>query len=319
MIRLNRRHFLAASAALGAMTPARAATRPLIIGHRGAAGERPEHTLMGYRLAIAQGADVIEPDLVVTRDGVLVCRHETEITDTTDVASRAQFAGRARDGKWFAQDFTLAEYQSLRAKERIPDLRPGNTAWDGREAPPSFQQVIDLAKSEAARLGRPVGLYPELKQWAELKAAGFETGEMLLAILAKNGLPSAQNPVFIQSFEPDALKSVAGRTAATLVQTTSDPALLSDAGLKTVAGYAQGLGPEKRFVTPHLVAEAHANGLAVHPWTFRAENTFLPEDLRSSDDPAAHGDVITEIRRHIAMGVDGYFTDFPDLGVAARG
>jgi glycerophosphoryl diester phosphodiesterase len=316
---MNRRQFSAV--ALGALTvPAVArgqTARPLVIAHRGASGLRPEHTLMAYDLAIAQGADVIEPDLVVTSDGVLICRHESDLTDTTDISDKAEFSGRARDGRWLAEDFTLAEVQSLRAKERLPDQRPGNTRFDGREPPPTFQQAVDLAEAQAGRLGRPVGIYPELKQAAELKAKGFDTGELLLNDLAKAGLPSAANPVFIQSFEPQAVKALVGRTAATLVQVTSDPALLTPQGLAEVASYARGLGPEKSLVTAELTARAHDLGLAVHPWTFRAENAYLPADLRRGEDRNARGDLVGEIRRYLDMGIDGFFTDFPAIGVEA--
>ncbi len=293
--------------------------KPLVIAHRGASGLRPEHTLLGYRLAIAQGGDVIEPDLVVTKDGVLVARHESEISTTTNVSTHPEFAARGKDGKWYVEDFTLAEYQTLRAKERIPNIRPDNAKYDGQEIPPTLQQVIDLAKSESARLGRPIGIYPELKQWAELKAKGFETDKLLLAMLAANGLPSPMTPVFLQSFEPDALKAVKGRTASTIVQTTSDRALLTDEGLARVAEYATGLGPDISLVTPHLVETAHKLGIKVHPYTFRAENSFLPAEFKIGTDPNAHGNIVGYMRKYLAMGIDGFFTDFPAIGVEARG
>ena len=297
--------------------------RPIVIGHRGASGTRPEHTLMAYREAIALGADVIEPDLVVTKDGVLVCRHENDITVTTDVSTRPEFAARARPGGrgggrvWHAEDFTLAEYQTLRSVERIPSQRPENAEYNGREAPPTLQQCIDLAKSESARLGRPVGIYPELKQWAEFKAMGFETDKLLLAVLAQNGLPSASVPVFLQSFEPDALKAVKGKTNAVIVQTTSDPALLTPEGLARVAEYATGLGPDYSRVTPQLVENAHRLGIKVHPYTFRAENSYLPAEFKVGTDPNARGNLAGFIKTYLAMGIDGFFTDFPGIGVEA--
>lgn len=301
--------------------------RPIVIAHRGASGERPEHTLMAYTLAIAEGADVIEPDLVVTKDGVLVSRHEPDVAGTTNIATRADLAAlksiRTVEGRqidqWLTDDLTLAQFQSLRARERMADVRPKSAAFDGQEAPPTFQQVIDLAKSEARRLKRPIGLYPELKDAAALRAKGFDTGALLLDALAKNGLPSAENPVFIQSFEPEALRRVRGKTRARIVQTTATADMLTPEGLAKIATYADGVGPEKSMVTPAMVAEAHRLGLVVHPWTFRAENRYLPADLRKGDVPGDHGDVIAEIRRHLAMGVDGVFSDFPGLAVAARG
>ena len=305
---------------------ARAQTsRPLIIGHRGASGLRPEHTIMSYTLAIAQGADVIEPDLVVTKDGVLVARHENDITVTTDVSTRPEFAARGKPGGrsggmvWHVEDFTLAEYQTLKAVERIPAQRPENAKYNGREAPPTLQQIIDLAKASSARLGRPIGIYPELKQWAELKGKGFETDKLLLAQLAANGLPSPQVPVFLQSFEPEALKAVFGKTRATIVQTTSDRSLLTDDGLARVAEYATGLGPDYSLVTPHIVETAHKLGIKVHPYTFRAENSYLPAEYKVGTDPNAHGKLVEYIRTYLAMGIDGFFTDFPAIGVEARG
>lgn len=316
---------LIAGAALAPTLTQAQSARPLVIGHRGASGMRPEHTLMSYREAIAEGADVIEPDLVVTKDGVLVARHENDITVTTDVSTRPEFASKAKPSgrggalAWHVEDFTLAEYQTLRAVERIPAQRPENAKYNGREAPPTLQQVIDLAKSESARVGRPIGIYPELKQWAELKGKGFETDKLLLAQLAQNGLPSPQVPVFLQSFEPDALKAVKGKTASVIVQTTSDRSLLTPDGLKQVAEYATGLGPDYSLVTPQLVENAHKLGIKVHPYTFRAENSFLPMDYRVGTDPNAHGRLVDYIKTYLAMGIDGFFTDFPAIGVQARG
>ncbi|MEI7932801.1 MAG: glycerophosphodiester phosphodiesterase family protein [Alphaproteobacteria bacterium] len=313
-----------AGAALAPSFSSAQTARPLVIGHRGASGMRPEHTMMSYREAIAEGADVIEPDLVVTKDHILVARHENDITVTTDVSTRPEFASRARPAgrsgapAWHVEDFTLREYQTLRAVERIPAQRPENAKYNGREAPPTLQQVIDLAKSESARLKRPIGIYPELKQWAELKAKGFETDKLLLDMLAKNHLPSANVPVFLQSFEPDALKAVKGKTAATIVQTTSDRALLTPDGLKQVAEYATGLGPDYSLVTPQLVENAHKLGIKVHPYTFRAENSYLPAAYKIGTDPNAHGNLVAYIRTYLDMGIDGFFTDFPALGVQAR-
>jgi glycerophosphoryl diester phosphodiesterase len=314
---------LIAGAAIAPSFSAAQSARPIVIGHRGASGSRPEHTLMAYREAIAQGADVIEPDLVVTKDGVLVCRHENDITVTTDVSTRPEFAGKGRPGGrgggvvWHAEDFTLAEYQTLRSVERIPGQRPENAKYNGREAPPTLQQCIDLAKAESARLGRPIGIYPELKQWAELKRLGFETDKLLLAQLAQNGLPSAQTPVYLQSFEPDALKACAGKTSAVIVQTTSDPALLTPDGLARVREYATGLGPDYSRVTPQLVENAHRLGIKVHPYTFRAENSYLPAQFKIGTDPNAHGNLAGFIKTYLAMGIDGFFTDFPAIGVEA--
>lgn len=327
---ITRRTALAAATAATLSGPAGAqqAARPLVIAHRGASGHRPEHTLMAYKLAIEQGADVIEPDLVVTKDGTLVCRHETEIEGTTDVASIPRFANRSvpvrgQDGRermvWHAEDFLLAELNAVRARERLPDLRPESARFDGQEQVPTFQQVIDLARSEAARLGRPVGLYPELKAPAALLAKGFDTAALLLDQLNRAGLPRTEVPVYIQSFEALPLRRLSGRTHARIVQLVQTASMTTVAGLRDIATYAQGVGIEKSLITRAIVENAHQAGLMVHAWTFRAENQFLPEDLRRGTDRAAHGDMAAEIRRYVEMGVDGLFSDFPGLAKAALG
>ena len=327
--------------ALGAATAVgggAARPRPIVIAHRGASGERPEHTLSAYRLAIEQGADFIEPDLVATKDGVLVARHENEISQTTDIAAHAEFAGRRTtrtiDGKevsgWFTEDFTLAELKRLRARERLPELRPGNTRHDGRESIPTFQEVIDLARREGARRGRAVGLYPELKHPAHFRAAGLALEPRLLEILGRSRLDRRDAAVFVQCFEVEPLKRLRGKTQLRLIQLIAageGPAdrpgarpaeMVSPPGLKAIALYADGVGVEKALLTARLVAEAHATGLAVHAWTYRAENAFLPPALRRGEDPALHGDMTAELRAAFALGIDGVFSDFPDLAVAAR-
>lgn len=323
---LTRRAFSAALAAAPTASLAQPRPIPLIIAHRGASGLRPEHTLMAYKLAIEQGANFIEPDLVVTKDKILVCRHEPEIADTTNVAALPQFADRkvverTRDGRevahWRAEDFTLAELSTLRARERLASLRPESAKFDGAEPPPSFQQVIDLAKREAARLGRPIGVYPELKTPAALSAKGFDTSALLLEALKQAGLPNAQVPVFIQCFEAEPLRRLKGRAPAPLVQLVQSQEMTTPQGMLDIASYAKGVGLEKSLVTPDVVRRAHDLGLIVHAWTFRAENQFLPADLRRGADPAAHGDMGAEVKRFIAMGVDGVFSDFPGLARAA--
>lgn len=341
-----------AAPAIALAMPALAAARPkpIVIAHRGASGERPEHTLAAYRLAIAEGCDFIEPDLVVTRDGALVVRHENEISGTTDVAAHAEFAARRTtkvvDGErltgWFVEDFTLAELKTLRARERLPQLRPGNTAYDGQDAIPTFQEVIDLAKAESRRTGRVIGVYPEMKHPAFLSAAGLPPEARLADALKANGWHGADAPVFIQCFEVGPLKTIARLCDAPRVQLVSDeggPAdlpgvryadMITADGLKAVAAYAQGLGPAWSQILPtgadgalaaptRLVADAHAAGLKVHPWTVRAENAFLPPALWRGTDPAAHGDVQAVLKALYSAGVDGLFSDFPGLAVEARG
>ncbi|WP_326522973.1 glycerophosphodiester phosphodiesterase [Sphingomonas sp.] len=309
---------------------------PIVIAHRGASGLRPEHTIASYTLAIEQGADFIEPDLVPTKDGVLVARHENEISETTDVAVRPEFAGRrttktidgAQVSGWFTEDFTLAELKTLRAKERLPLLR--GTDHDGLYEVPTFAEVVALARKHG------VGVYPETKHPSYFVSIGLETDTPLLAELKKVGWDRADAPVFIQSFEVDNLKRLKGRTAVRLIQlmdakgapsdgaVSSYAAMTTPEGLKAVAAYAYGIGPAKAMirdgeaVPTSLVADAHAAGLKVHPWTFRAENAFLPASLRSGLDPRAHGRLDEEIARYLELGVDGFFTDFPLDGVHAR-
>jgi glycerophosphoryl diester phosphodiesterase len=342
------RRALAATAFAAAATPALAQRRPIVIAHRGASGERPEHTLMGYRLAIAQGADFIEPDLVVTNDGQLVCRHENEIGATTDVRNHPEFAARRLtktiDGQlvtgWFVEDFTLAELKTLRARERLPALRPASAKFDGREAIPTFQEVMDLARAETRRLRRPIGVYPEMKHPTYLASVGLNIEPRLAAALKAGALDTPTAPVFVQCFETTPLKVFATLSKARRVQLVSvagGPAdragvrygqMLSPAGLKEIATYAQGLGAEWPLIVPvsqdglgpttQLVADAHAAGLVVHAWTVRAENSFLPKALQIGTSPAAHGNVDALYRRLYAAQIDGLFSDFPGLAVKAR-
>ncbi len=318
----------------------------LIIAHRGASADRPEHTLAAYERAIEQGADFIEPDLVPTKDHQLVARHENEISGTTDVAARPEFADRKTtktiDGEavtgWFTEDFTLAELKTLKARERLPQLRPGNAAYDGQFAIPTLAEVIALAKAATARTGRTIGIYPETKHPSYFRALGLPIEPVLLSELARAGWATADAPVFIQSFEVDNLKALKGQTAVRLIQLMApagrsadghDYAALATAdGLKQVARYAAGIGPEKTMVIPRgadgrlgtptaLVASAHAAGLEVHPWTFRPENYFLPADLKAGDDPRGRGDVEAEIRAYLSAGIDGLFSDSTAAAVRA--
>jgi glycerophosphoryl diester phosphodiesterase len=275
---------------------------PIVIAHRGASGYRPEHTLAAYELGARQGADYIEPDLVCTRDGELVARHENEISGTTDVAGHPEFADRRTskeiDGKpyegWFVEDFTLAELKTLRARERIPDVRPDNTAYDGELEIPTLREVIELA----ARLG--VGIYPETKHPAYHRSLGLALEPRLV-----EALRGIDVPVFLQSFDPDSLRELGGELSFPLVQLVGK----GPVDVEAIAGHAQALGPAKQLVDGELVAAAHAAGLAVHPYTFRSEQRFLSDGAP---------DLAAELRRYFEMGVDGVFTDNPDVAVAAR-
>ena len=335
---------LLALSACASVSPPPSPPEPLVIAHRGASAERPEHTLEAYDLAIAQGADFIEPDLVMTSDGILVARHENEISETTDVASRPEFASRRTtrtiDGVattgWFTEDFTLAELKTLRARERLPQLRPVNTVLDNQFTIPTFAEVLALAEARRGGTERPVGVYPELKHPSHFRALGLPMEEVLVATLAHFGHASRASPIFIQCFEVGPLQRLRRLTGVRLVQLLNDGGAPSDRpelpyrtmatakGLSTIARYADGVGPAKGLIIPRdaqgrtlqptfLVADAHAAGLLVHPWTFRPENHFLPADLRRGDDPQAHGDMAREIALFTALGVDGVFTDAPAL------
>jgi glycerophosphoryl diester phosphodiesterase len=328
---------------------------PLVVGHRGAAGYRPEHTLASYELAARMGADFIEPDLVSTKDHVLVARHENEIGETTDVASRSQFAGRQTskviDGStligWFTEDFTLAELKTLRAKERLPAMRQGNTMYDGRFQIPTFAEILALRERLSKELNREVGVYPETKHPTYFRSMGLDLEAPLVQQVRSAGLDRANAPIFIQSFKLSNLVDLRQQfgVSAPLIFLTSDsgapydlastgdPTTYADlttaAGLRSISGIVNGIGPEKGQIIAHhsdgtlaqpttLVAEAHAAGLQVHPYTFRAENTFLPVDYRVGTEATAYGRAIDEQVRFLQTGIDGFFTDQCDIGVIAR-
>ncbi len=313
---------------------------PIVIAHRGASADRPEHTIASYTAAIEQGADFIEPDLVSTKDHVLVARHENEIAGTTDVAAHPEFAARRAtkiiDGQsvtgWFTEDFTLAELKTLRARERLPELRPANTAYDGQFAIPTFAEIIALARRHG------VGVYPETKHPSYFRAIGLPLEPPLLTALTDAEWTTRAAPVFIQSFEAGNLQALRRQTGVRLIQLidsgvsadgVSYDTMATPVGLRVIAAYADGIGPNKDRIIPRradgrlgspttLVADAHAAGLQLHPWTFRPENHFLPAEFRRGIDPAARGDLIGEIRVFLDAGIDGLFCDLPAAAVAAQ-
>jgi glycerophosphoryl diester phosphodiesterase len=294
-----------------------------VIAHRGASGERPEHTIDAYRLAIEEGADYIEPDLVMTRDGVLIARHENEIGGTTDVAQHPQFAARRRtqiiDGEtmtgWFTEDFTLAEVRTLRARERLPELRPQNCVFDGQCTVPTFDEIMQLVTDANRQRGfLKIGVYPETKHPAHFAAIGLPQELAVLDTLRRYDYAADGSPVFIQSFDPRNLRQLRGMTRLPLVQLLEHE--LGD--LAEIAKYADAIGIAKSLATPQGVVAAHAANLEVHVWTFRAENAFLPDDLKVGASPAAHGDLDAEIRRFLDRDIDGFFVDFPAVGVRVR-
>ena len=328
---------------------------PTIIGHRGASGYRPEHTFGSYQLALDLGADIVEAgDLVPTRDGHLVCRHEPEIGGTTDVADHPEFASRKTtkvlDGVsvtgWFTEDFTLAELKRLRAVERIPANRPHNSLYNGRWEIPTFEEVLCWQDEQTRKRGKQVWIYPETKHPTYFRALGLGLEERVAKLLKEHGKDKKNSPVILQSFEPTSiqrLNRLVGNPLVVLLSgantqpwdfvTTGDPRTVADlvkpAGLKEIASYAQGISPTLDLVIPRdaagrltepttLVRDAHRAGLILHPYTMRNENPFLPANFRKGTDADAYGDVFGAYRTYFATGIDGVFTDNADTGVLAR-
>ena len=244
--------------------------KPIVIAHRGASGERPEHTRAAYELAIEQGADFIEPDLVMTRDGHLVVRHENEIGETTDVADRPEFAARRTtrevDGVpitgWFTEDFTLAELKTLRARERLPALRPASAAFDGQEPILTFDEVLAIAREGTLRVGRVIGVAPELKHPSHFAALGLPMEDAFVAVLERHGLTGADAPILIQCFEVGTLERLKARIDAPLLQLMQaggGPAdrpgatyaeMATPQGLAEIARYAEAVGVQDLMVVP---------------------------------------------------------------------
>ena len=338
---------------------------PAVTGHRGASALRPEHTLAAYQKAIEDGADIIEPDLVITKDGVLVARHENDITGTTNVSTASQFASRKVtkniDGipvtGWFTEDFTLAELKTLRAKERIPANRPANTTYDGQYDVPTLQEVIDLVKKESDARNKVIGIYPETKHPTYFKSIGLPLEKRLVDQLVASGYRGKAAAVFLQSFEVANLKELRSLTDMRIVQLIDNPKnppapngaprnapydfvaagstrtyadLVTPAGLREIAGYADAVSPYKEVIIPRtasnelgtptsFVTDAKAAGLKVHTWTLRPENPFLPVSMRKPDvaSLSQRGDGVAEISAYLKAGIDGFFTDDPAVGRAA--
>ncbi|MEU1318828.1 glycerophosphodiester phosphodiesterase family protein [Streptomyces tibetensis] len=343
-MQLGRRSLLLAAAA-GTATAATATAAaadprkgggPVVIGHRGAAGWRPEHTALSYTYAVQTGADWIEPDLVPTKDHVLVVRHENEISQTTDVARHPEFADRRTtktvDGRpvtgWFTEDFTLAELKTLRAVERLPAVRDRNTVFDGRAQVMTFQEVVDLARRLSREHGRTVAVFPETKHPTYFRSLGLPLEPKLAAAIRRNRL--GRRECVVQSFEPTSLQRMTGLGVPLwqALGTTGGPydlpgktyaEMTTPTGLAEIAAYADWIGPDKAsLVGTSLVADAHAAGLRIGPYTFRAENQFLPAQFRHGSGPNDFGDAFAEYALYYRMGVDAVVTDFPDLAVIAR-
>ncbi|GBR11956.1 glycerophosphoryl diester phosphodiesterase [Acetobacter oeni] len=334
-------------------------SRPLLLAHRGASALRPEHTLAAYAKAIADGADYIEPDLVPTKDGALIVRHDPDISQTTDVSAHPEFASRRRrlavDGQhmtgWFSTDFTLAEIKTLRARERLPQIRPQNARYDGQFDIPTLQEVIDFVAAESATRGRLIGIIPEIKHPTFFAGLGLPMEDRVLAVLGAHSYTRTA-PLEIQCFETGCLQKLRGKLAgagvkARLIFLTGGPGevpgdiqaqggrttygdLMKPAALREIRRYAEAIGPANTSLIPRdpagrwlepttLVRDAHAAGLLVHSYTCRPENVFLPAQLRNDAGPDARNEAgsIAEIRRYLAMGLDGFFTDDPAIGLRA--
>jgi glycerophosphoryl diester phosphodiesterase len=320
--------------------PATRLPRPVIVGHRGAPAYRPEHTAAAYDLAIDLGAELIEPDVVVSRDGELVVRHENELSRSTDVAAHPEFAARYTtktvDGLecsgWFAEDFTLAELRTLRAVERLPELRPLNTTYDGRFGILTLAEVVDLARRRSTP-ERPVRVLAELKAPSWSASEGLPMATLVAEELRRLDADSPDGTVIVQSFDADALRELRtdlGDDGPTLMQLVwHDESMLTPSGLREISTYAQGVNPSRHHIllrdddaeitgVSDLVDQAHDAGLSVIPWTLRSENAYLPRTLRRGENPAGMGDAVAEARMLLALGVDGLITDNPDVAVRAR-
>lgn len=329
---------------------------PIVIAHRGASAYMPEHTLAAYATAIHQGADFVEPDLVMTKDGHLIARHDNFLDLTTDVSDRPEFRSykttQQVDGVqikgWFSEDFTLAEIKQLRAIERIPDIRPNNTLFDGMFEIPTLAEIIQLVRGYEQLMDRQIGIYPETKHPSHFQKIGLAMEKPLVDILHGAGYHGADAPIYIQSFEISNLKAIRKLTDLPLIQlfrhegqpedvviaggSTCYDDMATETGLNEIAQYADGVGPEKyHFIIPkdsagnikaeyttQFVTHAHQAGLKIHPYTFRGENQFLPNNLQNSKGEKEGERQIEEILLFLGAGIDGFFVDQVDLGVEAK-
>ena len=328
-------------------------TRPLIIGHRGAPGYRPEHSRSSYGLALAMGVDAVEPDIVVSKDGVLVVRHENEISGTTDVADRPEFADRrttktvddAELTGWFTEDFTWDELATLRCRERLPQLRPASASFDDQQPVLRLREVLDLVRDAALEQGREIGVVLEIKHVTYFAGLGWDVADLVQTELTDAGWADGELPLTIEAFESTALHrlrergirglyvylleaagrpfdlvAALGRAAPTYKQTARP------AGLDRLVGVVDGISVDKRMILApdrlgrvsgpsSVVADAHDRGLRVFTWTCRPENAFLVGQYRRRGGPAAFGDYEAEWGVIRDAGVDGVFVDHADLAV----
>jgi glycerophosphoryl diester phosphodiesterase len=326
-----------------AENPATRLSLPLIVGHRGAPAYRPEHTAASYDLAIDLGADLVEPDVVVSADGALIVRHDRELSITTDVADHPEFAGRRTTklihGRvrtdWFVEDFTLDELRTLRAVERLPELRPLNTMYDGRYGLITLAELVDLVRRRSTP-SRQIRVLAELKDPSVVVGGNRSLTDLVAAELRRLDATSADGTVVLQTFDAAALRRLRaafGDDGPTMLQLVGDGPednpMVTPPGLREISTYAQGIAPSRHRLilrdpehrmtgTTDLIARAHSAGLMVVPWTLRAENSFLPLQFRRGEDPAGMGDAVAEARLLIRLGVDGLITDSPDIAQRVR-
>lgn len=325
-----------------------------MIGHRGAPGYRPEHSRSSYDLALAMGVDAVEPDVVVSRDGVLVVRHENEISGTTDVADRPEFADRRTtktiDGAeltgWFTEDFTWDELSTLRCRERLPKLRPSSASFDDAQPVLRLRDVLDLVRAASLEQGREIGVVLEIKHATYFAGLGWDVAELVASELAEAGWARGELPLTIEAFESTVLRRLRGRgvrgSYVYLIEAAGRPydmiAAMGRAaptykdtvrptGLDRLVGVVDGISVDKRMIlapdklgrmtgpTP-VIADAHARGLRVFTWTCRPENAFLVGQYRGRGGAAAFGDYEAEWAVIRDAGIDGVFVDHADLGVA---
>lgn len=312
--------FLILLALVGCQTAPKVAVKkakPLIIAHRGASGHLPEHTLEAYDLAIKSYADFIEPDLVISKDGVLIVRHENELSDTTDIAKKFPKRKKTKtiDGEkktgWFSEDFTLKEIKTLRANQR---LAYRNQDQNGKFLIPTFQEVLEFLKDKKTPAGERVGIYPEIKHGKYFRGLNLPLEAKAVGLLSQYGYSKKSDPAIIQSFEKDSLLTLRRLTELRLVQLTWEGRVTAE-DLRQIASYADGIGPNKQQILPindqgipgeptDLVKLAHQSLLFVHPYTFRSDEKMLPATYA--------GDPTKEYQRFFELGVDGIFTDFPE-------
>ncbi len=328
--------------------------RPLVIGHRGAPGYRPEHTRSSYDLALALGVDAVEPDVVWTQDGVAVVRHENEISGTTDVETRPEFAGRRTtktiDGAemtgWFTEDFTWAELSTLRCRERLPKLRPRSASFDDAQPPLRLRDVLDIVRQASLDQGREIGVVLEIKHATYFAGLGYDVAGSIADELRTARWGGGELPLYIESFESTVLADLRARgirgTYIYLVEAEGRPFDLvaahgaaaptyadqiAPSGLDALVGVVDGISVDKRMILApdrrgrtagpsSIVADAHARGLRAFTWTCRPENAFLVAQFRTGRGKAAFGDYESEWQIIADAGVDGVFVDHPDLGVA---